>query len=61
MQLDIGFPWAARGEDRGIHESCAAAMRLAANSQTNEWAHLDDDWEAGGWAAKLRDLPTMHE
>eukprot|EP00973_Karenia_brevis_P038368 5290074-Karenia_brevis.AAC.1 len=24
-------------------------MRLAANSQTNEWAHLDDDWEAGGW------------
>eukprot|EP00973_Karenia_brevis_P022072 3035274-Karenia_brevis.AAC.1 len=36
-------------------------MRLAANTQSDEWAHIDDGWEEGGWAAMLRELPTMHD
>eukprot|EP00973_Karenia_brevis_P070792 9839888-Karenia_brevis.AAC.1 len=44
-------PWchkaAAASRRGGIHESCAAAMRLAACSHRDEWSHLDDSWEEG--------------
>eukprot|EP00973_Karenia_brevis_P024371 3361487-Karenia_brevis.AAC.1 len=52
---------AAANRRGGIHESCAAAARAIAGGQVDEWAHLADGWEEGGWAARLRDLPSMHE
>eukprot|EP00973_Karenia_brevis_P012466 1691617-Karenia_brevis.AAC.1 len=54
----VSCPWcnkiAVASRRGGIHESCAAAMRLASVSQRDDWAHLDDGWEEGGWAAVLQ-------
>ncbi len=52
----------ASGSRRGgVHESCAAEARATQCAGRDEWAHLDDGWEQGGWAAKLRVLPHMRD
>jgi hypothetical protein len=43
----------------GVHDSCAAEARLNLNGSRGECSHLDDGWEAGGWAARLRKLPSI--
>jgi hypothetical protein len=40
----------------GVHESCAANARAELNSTRDQWAHLEDGWEQGGWASRLRKL-----
>ena len=47
----------------GVHERCAATLRAEARSAVggDEWAHVDDGWERGGWAAALRRLPVIAE
>ena len=45
----------------GIHEGCAARMRSEAQGGRDEWAHLEDGWEEGGWARMLRSLPPIHD
>ena len=44
----------------GVHDSCAARARATQNrNEPNEWGNLDDGWEAGGWASRLRKLPVF--
>ena len=50
---------ASRSRRGGVHERCAQELRASALGGRDEWAHLSDDWEQGGWAQQLRNLPTM--
>ena len=50
---------ASGGRRGGVHDSCAAEARTLLNNAQDGWAHLEDGWEQGGWAAKLRRLPHM--
>eukprot|EP00973_Karenia_brevis_P081669 11321672-Karenia_brevis.AAC.1 len=34
---------------------------MEVETQRDEWTHLEDGWEEGGWAARLRELPSMHD
>ena len=52
---------AAASRRGGIHESCAHEARARVQVRDNEFGHIDDGWEEGGWAAKLRSLPTIHD
>ena len=50
---------ASGGRRGGIHDSSAAHARSMLNSIRDEWGHLEDGWENGGWARRLRRLPCM--
>ena len=45
----------------GVHETCAARARASLFGSRDEWGHLEDGWEDGGWAYKLRNLPHVQE
>ena len=51
---------AAASRRGGIHENCASEARARAQVREDGFGHIDDGWEEGGWAAKLRSLPTIH-
>ena len=43
----VACPWCSKiavaSRRGGIHESCAAAMRLATTSQADEWENFNDE------------------
>jgi len=45
----------------GVHDSCAARARIGLNTVGDEWSHLQDGHEEGGWAARLRKLPGFRD
>ena len=53
---------AAANRTGGNHEGCVARARaMQGSGEVDEWGHLEDGWEAGGWAARLRKLPSFND